>query len=178
MFYFGLTDTYKVGYKEYEVGYCGKLWDNPHFLWKTMFIGEYQHTIDTKKRLALPVKFRKELGKSIVITKGLESCLVVYPQKEWKVMSDRLGKLPTSQEEARGFARIMLAGAMEVRLDKLGRILIPEYLKKYAKLRKEVVVCGLFNRLEIWDNQSWEIYKGKMEKRVGGLASKLKELGI
>jgi MraZ protein len=143
-----------------------------------MFIGEYRHTIDTKKRLALPAKFRRELGKTIVITRGLDSCLVVYPQKEWKVMSDKLGKLPASQIEARGFARIMLAGAMEVTIDKLGRILIPEYLKKYANLKKSVVICGLFNRLEIWDSQRWEVYKGKMEKEVGDLASKLKELGI
>jgi len=143
-----------------------------------MFIGEYRHTIDTKKRLALPAKFRTQLGKTIVITRGLDNCLVVYPLKEWKIMSDKLGKLPTSQVEARGFARIMLAGAMEVNLDKLGRILIPDYLKKYAHLKKNVVVCGIFNRLEIWDAQRWETYRGKMEKEVGDLADKLKELGI
>jgi len=143
-----------------------------------MFIGEYRHTIDTKKRLALPVKFRRELGKSVIITRGLDNCLIVYPQKEWETMSDKLGKLPASQLEARGFARIMLAGAMEVSIDKLGRILIPEYLKKYANLKKNVVICGIFNRLEIWDSQKWETYKGKMEKEVGDLASKLKELGI
>ncbi|KPJ71335.1 protein MraZ [Parcubacteria bacterium DG_74_3] len=143
-----------------------------------MFIGEYRHTIDSKKRLALPVKFRRELGKTTVITRGLDNCLIVYPLKEWKVMSDKLGKLPSSQEEARGFARIMLAGAMAVNLDKLGRILIPDYLKKYAHLKKNVVICGLFNRLEIWDVQEWETYKEKMERGVGDLASKLKELGI
>lgn len=143
-----------------------------------MFIGEYRHTIDTKKRLALPAKFRTQLGKAVVITRGLDNCLVVYPLKEWKIMSDKLGKLPTSQVEARGFARIMLAGAMEVNLDKLGRILIPDYLKKYAHLKKNVVVCGIFNRLEIWDAQRWETYRGKMEKEVGDLADKLKELGI
>jgi len=143
-----------------------------------MFIGEYRHTIDSKKRLALPAKFRKELGKTVIITRGFENCLIVYPQKEWKVMSDKLGKLPTSQREARGFARIMLAGAMEVNLDKLGRILIPEYLKKYANLKRNVRVCGIFNRLEIWDAKKWETYRGKMEKEVDGLAAKLKELGI
>jgi len=143
-----------------------------------MFIGEYRHTIDTKKRMALPAKFRRELGKTVIITRGFENCLIVYPQKEWKIMSDKLGKLPTSQHEARGFARIMLAGAMEVNLDKLGRILIPEYLKKYANLKRNVRVCGLFNRLEIWDAKKWETYRGKMEKEVDGLAAKLKELGI
>jgi len=143
-----------------------------------MFIGEYKHTIDTKKRLALPAKFRRELGKTVVVTRGIDNCLVVYSEKEWKVMSDKLGKLPVSQTEARSFARIMLAGAMAVNLDRLGRILIPDYLKKYAGFKKNVVVCGLFNRLEIWDSQKWEIYKKKTEKQVGNLASKLGELGI
>jgi MraZ protein len=143
-----------------------------------MFIGEYRHTIDSKKRLALPAKFRKELGNKITITRGFENCLIIYPQKEWQITSDKLGKLPASQFEARSYARIMLAGAMEVDLDKLGRILIPEYLKKYAGLKKNVVVCGIFNRLEIWNDQKWDTYKGKMEKEVGDLADKLKELGI
>lgn len=143
-----------------------------------MLIGEYRHTIDTKKRLALPAKFRKELGKTVIITRWLDNCLVVYPEKEWQIMSDKLGKLPASQIEARGFARIMLAGAMAVALDSLGRILIPEYLKKYATLERNVVICGLFNRLEIWDEQKWETYKTKAEKEVGDLAAKLKELGI
>ena len=143
-----------------------------------MFIGEYRHTIDTEKRLALPAKFRIELGKTVVITRGFENCLIVYPQKQWKIMSDKLGKLPVSQADARGFSRIMLAGAMEVGLDKLGRILIPEYLKKYASLKKNAVVCGLFNRLEIWDAKKWATYRGKMEKDLGNLAVNLKELGI
>ena len=143
-----------------------------------MFIGEYQHTIDTKKRLALPAKFRKELGTSVVITRWLDNCLVVYPEKEWQIMSDKLGKLPASQAEARGFARILLGGAMLVDLDNLGRILVPEYLKEYAGLKKNVVICGLFNRLEIWDEKKWEVYKTKVEKEVGDLAEKLKELGI
>jgi len=143
-----------------------------------MLIGEYHHTVDIKKRLALPAKFRRELGKRVVITRGLDNCLVVYSAKEWQVMSDKLGKLPASQLEARGFARIMLAGAMEVELDRLGRILIPDYLKEYASLKKNVVVCGLYNRLEIWDEEKWEIYKKEAEKEVGDFAAKLKELGI
>ena len=143
-----------------------------------MLIGEYQHTIDTKKRLALPAKFRGELGNTVIVTRGIDNCLVVYPEKEWKMVSDKLSKLPASQVEARSFARIMLAGAMQASLDKLGRILIPDYLKKYASLKRNVVVCGLNNRLEIWDTQKWEIYKKKAEKEVGDLASKLGELGI
>lgn len=143
-----------------------------------MFIGEYKHAIDTKKRLAIPAKFRKKLGKGAVITRGLDNCLVIYPLKEWEKMSDKLGKLPASQLEARGFARIMLAGAAQVEFDGLGRVLIPEYLKKYAQLQKEAIIIGLYNRLEIWDAKTWETYKKKVEKEVGDFATKLKELGI
>lgn len=143
-----------------------------------MFIGEYKHNIDTKKRLAIPAKFRKDLGRGAVITRGLDNCLVIYPLSEWKKMSDKLGSLPASQLEARGFARIMLAGASQVVFDRLGRVLIPEYLKKYASLKKNVAVIGLNNRLEVWDVALWETYKKKVEREVGDFAAKLKELGI
>lgn len=143
-----------------------------------MLIGEYKHTIDTKKRMALPAKFRKELGAEVIITRGLDNCLTVYPLKEWETISDKLGKLPEAQLEARGFVRIKLGGAMAVELDQLGRILIPEYLKQYAGLAKNVVICGLYNRLEIWDAEKWSTYKDKAEREVGDFASKLKELGI
>ena len=99
-----------------------------------MLIGQYEHTIDIKKRLALPAKFRGELGDKIIITRGIEGCLAVYTEAEWKIMSDKLGALTISQAEARSFTRMILAGAMEVSLDKLGRILVPDYLKEYAGL--------------------------------------------
>ena len=143
-----------------------------------MFIGEYRHTIDEKKRLAIPSKLRKQLGKEAVITRGLDNCLAVYPIEEWKQKSEKLSKLPESQLEARGFARIMLAGAVAVDFDKLGRILVPEYLKQYAQLKKNVVIAGLYNRLEIWDETRWSSYKQNAEKEIGDFASKLKELGI
>ena len=143
-----------------------------------MLIGEYKHTIDAKKRLAIPSKFRKELGPKAVITRGLDQCLVIYPLKEWNLLADKIGKLPISQMEARGFTRIMLAGAMDAELDKLGRILIPDYLKKYANLKKNVIITGLYNRLEIWDKDKWNAYRVKMEKEMGDSVSKLGELGI
>ena len=130
-----------------------------------MLIGQYEHTIDAKKRLALPAKFRGELGDKIIITRGIEGCLAVYTEAEWKIMSDKLSTLTISQAEARSFTRMILAGAMEVALDKLGRILVPDYLKEYAGLKKNVVVCGLSNRLEIWDSEKWETYKKEAEKR-------------
>lgn len=143
-----------------------------------MLIGQYEHTIDSKKRLALPAKFRGELGDKVIITRGIDSCLVVYTEEEWKETAMKLSKLPSSQSEARSYARIMLAGAMESCLDKLGRILIPDYLKKYAGLEKNVIICGLTNRLEIWDANKWDVYKKNVEKEVGNIASKLGDLGI
>ena len=143
-----------------------------------MFIGEYKHTIDTKKRLAIPSKFRKELEEKAVITRGLDSCLVIYPIKEWDKMARKLESLPTSQIEARNFARIMLSGASEVDFDKLGRILIPDFLKNYADLKKNASILGLSNRIEIWDEEKWQEYKKKSEMSVGDMAEKLKELGV
>lgn len=143
-----------------------------------MLIGEYFHTIDTKKRLALPAKFRKELGRSLIVTRGVDNCLVVYTEKEWKKIAEKLAALPESRPEARTYRRLILAGAMLVSVDKLGRILIPENLKDYAGLKKKVVICGLFNRLEIWNSDNWEKYRGEEEKKVDDLASKLGELGV
>ena len=143
-----------------------------------MLIGQYKHTIDNKRRLALPVKFRGELGTKVIVTKGVENCLVVYTEKEWEIMSKRLGSLPISQTEARSFTRHLLASATEIMLDKLGRTLIPDYLKEYAGLKKNVVICGLSNRLEIWDEEKWETYSKKAEKGVEEIISKLGPLGI
>jgi MraZ protein len=142
------------------------------------FYGEYTYSIDEKKRLAIPPKFRKILGKKAVITKGLDQCLFLYPAKEWGILAKRLSKLPLSQSDARGFARLMLTGAMEVEIDNLGRILIPDYLKEYAKLKKRVVIAGVYNRIEIWDEKIWQEYKEKTEKEVGDIAERLKELGV
>jgi len=143
-----------------------------------MLIGQYEHTIDNKKRLALPAKFRGELGDKVIITKGVENCLVIYTEKEWEIMSSKLGNLPISQTEARSFARIILAGAMEVSIDKLGRILVPDYLKNYADLKKNVVICGLSNRLEVWDAEKWNNYTQTAEKGVQEIVSKLGNFGI
>lgn len=143
-----------------------------------MFLGEYQYNIDDKKRLAVPPKFRAELGKKAVITRGLDNCLFLFTQKEWQKFAEKISKMPLAQADARGFARIMLAGAMEVDLDKLGKILVPDYLKKYAFLKKKAVVAGLYNRLEIWSEEKWQAYKDKTEKEAGDIAERLKELGV
>lgn len=143
-----------------------------------MLIGEYQHNIDTKKRLSIPAKFRKDLGDKAVITKGLEKCLVVYTLSEWEKLAQKLNNLPTSQADARNFSRLMLSGAADVELDKLGRILIPDYLKNYAALNKNVTVLGLSTKIEVWDTDKWVEHKQKTETSAGDIAERLKELGI
>ena len=143
-----------------------------------MLIGEYKHTIDNKKRLAVPAKFRKDLGEKAVITKGLENCLVIYTLDEWQKLAQKLAALPTSQADARNFARMMLSGATDVELDKLGRILIPDYLKNYASLKKNVTLLGLSAKIEIWDTEKWEEHRKKTESSAGDIAERLKELGI
>ena len=143
-----------------------------------MFIGEYHHTIDAKKRLAIPAKFRKKLEGSAVLTKSLDDSLVLYPMNEWEELAGKLSKLPIGQSGTRSFVRTMLAGASDIEIDSLGRILIPDYLKDYAGLKKNVVIAGLYNRLEIWDEETWNNYKKNSEKNAGNVAEKLGELGV
>lgn len=140
-----------------------------------MFIGEYSYIIDHKKRVAIPSKFRKVLGKKAIVTKGIDKCLTVYTLGEWKKVAKKLEELPSSRVNVRGFVRVMLAGAVDITLDKLGRILIPDYLKEYAGLEKDVVVVGLSNKIEVWDKVSWKTYRDKTEKEIEDMAQ---ELGI
>jgi MraZ protein len=143
-----------------------------------MFIGEYQHIIDDKGRLAIPLKFRERLGKGAVITRGFDSCLFVFPMDEWTKLAEKISALPFSQANSRAFSRLMLAGAMDVEIDKQGRVVVPEYLRTYSKLGKDTVVAGLYNRIEVWDRKIWEKYKAKTEKNSGEIAEKMGELGF
>ena len=143
-----------------------------------MLIGEYNHTIDTKKRLAIPAKLRKEFGERAIITRGPNSCLFLYPQEQWQKMTEKLSQLSLGQGDTRGFSRLMFSGAMEVELDQLGRALIPDYLKQYAGLRQRVTIVGVNDRLEIWDDERWIAYKNEVEKNMDMTAEKLGELGL
>jgi len=143
-----------------------------------MFIGEYKYSIDDKKRLAIPVKFRRLLGKKAVITQGLDKCLILYPAREWGNLAKKIAKLPLAQADARNFARLMLGGAMEVGFDGLGRILIPDYLKNYAGLKKKVIFVGLYDRVEVWDEEEFQTNKKKTEMAAGDIAERLKDLGV
>jgi len=142
-----------------------------------MFIGEYRHTIDDKGRLAIPAKFRSSLKKAVV-TRGLDACLFVYPMSEWKILAEKLANLPISQANSRAFARLMLAGAMDVDIDSQGRIVLPEYLRSYAGLGKQVVLAGLYNRIELWSEAAWEAYTQRAEKNSGDIAEQMLSLGI
>jgi len=143
-----------------------------------MLLGEYKHNLDSKGRVAIPAKFRDKLGAGAIITRGIDNCLFVFSSKEWEVLAQKLVALPLAQANSRAFVRLMLAGAMDVELDNQGRILIPDYLRKYAGLRKQVVVAGLYNRVEIWDSEKWQEYKNKTESASEEIAEKLGELGI
>lgn len=143
-----------------------------------MFLGQYNHTIDDKGRLAVPMKFREALARGAVVTRGLDSSLFLLPVEEWGKFATTIANLPLGQSNARAFARLMLAGAMDVALDKQGRCIIPDYLRQYAELKKDVVIVGVNTRLEIWDAQTWAAYVAKTEDDAEGIAEKLGELGI
>lgn len=144
-----------------------------------MFIGKYELNMDAKRRLPMPAKMREGLGKTVVITRGLDQCLFVYTQTAWAEFSEKLNRLPVmSQASARNFARLLLSGAVEVDLDALGRALVPEYLADHAGLKKQAVVIGAGARLEIWDQERWNSYQMGGMEQMGENASELKEFGI
>ena len=143
-----------------------------------MFIGEYQHNLDSKGRLAIPAKFRDRLTGGAIITRGLDHCLFVFTSKEWEVLAQKLIALPLAQSNSRAFVRLMLAGAMDVEIDKQGRILTPDYLRKYAGLDKSAKIIGVYNRMEIWDERTWEKYRDRTEGSSDEIAEKMADLGI
>ena len=143
-----------------------------------MLIGEYTQSIDSKKRLSLPSKWRRELGKKLVVTRGLDNCLFIYPQKEWEKITKKIGDLPLGQAGTRGFNRFFLSGAVEVEVDSVGRILVPDFLKDFAGLANKVVFAGIHNRVEMWDEKTWQSYKRKIEQQADKLAEQLGEIGV
>ena len=143
-----------------------------------MFIGEYQASVDDKGRLAIPAKFRVEFKGRCVVTRGLDSSLFVYGLGEWEKLANKLATLPISQANTRAFSRLMLAGAMDLEIDKQGRVTLPDYLRQFAGVSKQVVIAGLYNRLEIWDQKKWDKYKGETEKESTSIAEAMGELGV
>ncbi len=143
-----------------------------------MLIGEYIHTVDSKNRISLPAKFRKELGKKVVLTHGLDGCLFIYSLSEWKKISEKLSEMGMAQADSRGFNRFILAGAVELEIDSLGRINIPDFLKSFAEIGQKAVFAGVYKRVEVWNEKKWSLYKSRMEKQADVMAEKLGETGM
>ncbi|OGG50151.1 cell division/cell wall cluster transcriptional repressor MraZ [Candidatus Kaiserbacteria bacterium RIFCSPHIGHO2_01_FULL_54_36] len=142
-----------------------------------LLIGEYEHTLDEKKRISLPKAFRTGLGKRVVMTRGLDNCLFVFSREAWDTFAMKMQSLSFANADTRGFNRFMLSGAAEVDVDGVGRILIPDHQKSFAGLRKRVVFTGVSDRVEIWDAERWGTYKRKIDRNADKLAQKLGEIG-
>lgn len=145
---------------------------------RNVFMGEYQHTLDDKGRVIVPVKFREGLGESFVMTRGLDQCLFVYPQSEWEILEQKLKSLPMTRADARSFVRFFLSGATECALDKQGRIIIPTILRDYATLDRELVVLGVSNRVEIWSCERWRQYSDSAAESFADIAESLVDLSF
>ena len=128
-----------------------------------MLMGEYNHIIDAKGRLIVPAKFRDELGESFIVTRGLGSCLSIYPMADWEKMMEKVSSLPVTDKKGRDFKRYIVSGATECELDKMGRILLPQPLRSFAGLTKEVVLVGQIDFIEIWDKEKWSRVQQEFE---------------
>lgn len=136
----------------------------------TGFVGEYKHSVDVKGRLALPVKFRELLGSGFIIARGLDNCLFVYPREEWSVIIDKFRQMPMNQKDARDYARYFLSGATEAYPDKQGRIVLPQHLREYAGISKDVYVLGVGSRAEIWNKEAWDLMKERLSQDFSKIA--------
>ena len=143
-----------------------------------MFLGEFQHTVDQKGRLAIPAKFREELADGAVVTRGLDKCLVIYPRIEWETLADKVSRLPQTQPNVRTLSRLLFSGAVDLSLDGQGRTILPQYLREYAGITANVAVIGLYQRIEVWCLEDWNSVKTTTEAAGGSLAEQLADLGI
>jgi MraZ protein len=143
-----------------------------------MFLGEFSHNLDDKGRLTIPAKFRDELAGGLVVTRGIDRCLSVFPRQVWDDLARRIAQLPLTQRNARNFSRLMFSGAADFIPDRQGRVLIPQGLRDYAGLDSEAIIIGLYDRLEIWNPEHWANVKAEVEEDPESIAGQLHELGI
>jgi MraZ protein len=143
-----------------------------------VFLGEFSHNLDEKGRLTIPAKFRDELAGGLVVTRGIDRCLSVYPRQVWDGLAEQIAKLPLSQRSARNFGRLIFSGAADFIPDRQGRVLIPQGLRDYAELDSDAIIIGLFDRLEIWNPDNWTSVKANVEDDPESIAEQLQELGI
>lgn len=142
-----------------------------------MLIGEFSHGMDKKNRIIIPSKLRDGLGETFIMTKGLDSCLYIYPKNEWQIFEQKLKSLPLTDKNVRSFVRFFFSGANEMEPDKMGRVLIPQSLLSYAGIEGEVVSVGMMDRVEVWSKEKWEAYN-ESEMDMDTIAEKMNELGI
>lgn len=142
-----------------------------------MLIGEFSHGMDKKNRIIIPSKLREGLGEEFIMTKGLDSCLYIYPKDEWQTFEKKLKSLPLTDKNVRSFVRFFFSGANEMEPDKMGRVLIPQSLLSYAGIDGEVVSVGMMDRVEVWSKAKWEAYN-ESEMDMDAIAAKMNELGI
>lgn len=143
-----------------------------------MFLGEYQHSLDSKGRITVPAKFREQLGEKFVATKGLDNCIFLYPMDEWRIIEEKLRSLPFTRADVRSFARFFFSGASELEIDRQGRTLIPMNLRDYASIDKELIIIGVGSRIEIWSGDKWGQYTRDAESSYEEIAESLVDLGI
>lgn len=143
-----------------------------------MFIGQYFHHLEEKGRLSVPKKFRSQLASGAVISEGLDGCLFLYPKTAWEELINRLNALPLTKTDARSFIRSLSFKASEIDIDKLGRILIPDYLRDFAQINSDCVVAGAVDRIEIWSQEHYKSYTAQLNSRREEIAEKLSEVGI
>jgi MraZ protein len=140
-----------------------------------MFLGQYEHTIDEKGRLIIPAKYRESLGDNFIITFGLDTCLFVYPFEEWKLLAEKIKMLPLGKKDARAFGRILFSRATNCDLDSQGRVIIMKYLRDYARIKREVIVLGVSDRIEIWSKNIWQKYFEEVENSYEDIAERIYE---
>lgn len=143
-----------------------------------MFMGEFEHTVDDKGRMAIPAKFRSKFADGLVLTRGLDGCLFVYTVAEWSALAEKISRLPLAKADARSFQRMMFSGATDCQLDQQGRIILPAFLREYAGISSEVVIIGVNTRLEIWAKDRWNEIRSKVEEESSFIAEQLAGLGI
>jgi MraZ protein len=143
-----------------------------------VFLGEFSHTFDEKGRLTIPAKFRDELAGGLVVTRGIDRCLSVFPRQVWDGLAEKIANLPLTQRSARDFSRLMFSGAADFIPDRQGRVLVPQGLRDYAGLDSEAIIIGLYDRLEIWNPDSWTNVKANVEEDPESIAEQLQEIGI
>lgn len=138
-----------------------------------MFIGQYEHHLEEKGRLSIPKKFRSQLEAGAVVSQGLDGCLFLYPKNTWEQLINKLSQLPLTRADARSFTRVLSYGAMEVEIDSLGRVLVPEYLRSYANISQDCIIAGAVERIEIWDKAKFTSYSTQINSKAEEIAEKL-----